>query len=319
MERLGRLLVRLGWVAALLIAGFVALVLLMPTRAPPRRANPVSPAAAPAVVESRDLRRSPATASSRPGDCSGPGFESAARANAVSLTSLAWQPFHRDETGWEIYAPRIAQEIGVSCDASSPGFAMALARWQRAHSLAANGQLNETTFTAMSTGWEMARPFVRDSHAGACPTSPPQSQLVWAQPGEGYARKAIQLRPEALAAYRRLVAGARDASPAIAANPELLTIFSGYRSPGADALHCSMAGGCGNITRALCSAHRTGLAVDLYLGAAPGHAPESSDDVNRLYQSRSAAYAWLVANAGTYGFVNYPFEPWHWEWTGATP
>jgi hypothetical protein len=25
----------------------------------------------------------------------------------------------------------------------------------------------------------------------------------------------------------------------------------------------------------------------------------------------------MVANAARFGFVNYPFEPWHWEWTGA--
>ena len=31
------------------------------------------------------------------------------------------------------------------------------------------------------------------------------------------------------------------------------------------------------------------------------------------------AYRWLVANADRFGFVNYPFEPWHWEWTGEPP
>jgi LAS superfamily LD-carboxypeptidase LdcB len=30
-------------------------------------------------------------------------------------------------------------------------------------------------------------------------------------------------------------------------------------------------------------------------------------------------YQWLVAHAHRYGFVNYPFEPWHWEWTGEAP
>ena len=49
---------------------------------------------------------------------------------------------------------------------------------------------------------------------------------------------------------------------------------------------------------------------------APGYPPESSDDANRLYESRTPAYLWLVANAGRFGFVSYPFEPWHWEWTG---
>jgi LAS superfamily LD-carboxypeptidase LdcB len=56
--------------------------------------------------------------------------------------------------------------------------------------------------------------------------------------------------------------------------------------------------------------------MDLFLGAAPGYPPESSADANRLFQSRSEIYAWLVANAGRFGFTPYPFEPWHWEWTG---
>ena len=35
--------------------------------------------------------------------------------------------------------------------------------------------------------------------------------------------------------------------------------------------------------------------------------------------SRTAVYRWMVANAARFGFVNYPFEPWHWEWTGEAP
>ena len=57
--------------------------------------------------------------------------------------------------------------------------------------------------------------------------------------------------------------------------------------------------------------------MDFYLGAAPGDRPDSADDVNRLYLSHSrAAYRWMVGNAWRFGFVPYPFEPWHWEWTG---
>ena len=28
------------------------------------------------------------------------------------------------------------------------------------------------------------------------------------------------------------------------------------------------------------------------------------------------AYRWLVRYAARFGFVNYAFEPWHWEWVG---
>ena len=71
------------------------------------------------------------------------------------------------------------------------------------------------------------------------------------------------------------------------------------------------------VRRATCSPHRTGYAVDLYLGQAPGYGPDSTADASRLYLSHTASYRWLVANAERFGFHNYPFEPWHWEWAPA--
>jgi LAS superfamily LD-carboxypeptidase LdcB len=68
------------------------------------------------------------------------------------------------------------------------------------------------------------------------------------------------------------------------------------------------------ITRAQCSPHRTGLALDLVVGAAPGFTVDSSADPNRLHMSQTPAYLWMVKNAGRFGFVNYVFEPWHWEY-----
>ena len=38
-----------------------------------------------------------------------------------------------------------------------------------------------------------------------------------------------------------------------------------------------------------------------------------------LGQTQTATYRWLVAYARRYGFVNYVFEPWHWEWIGEVP
>ncbi len=249
-------------------------------------------------------------------NCTAPAFDQAALANAASLDTLVWQPFHRSETGWRTYAPHIGAEIRADCRPDSSGFAAALGAWQGGHGLAATGRLDAATFDRMNVAWELARPFVRLSRTGVCPDPPADTALAWARPEEGYERKPVQLRADALAAYRRLVSGARLGSPAIAADPRLLTIFSGYRNPAADAARCVTENNCGNVTRALCSAHRTGLAMDLYLGAAPGFPPEFSDDANRLYQSQTAAYAWLIAHGAQYGFVNYPFEPWHWEWAG---
>jgi hypothetical protein len=166
--------------------------------------------------------------------------------------------------------------------------------------------------------WLARRPFVAQSEHGGCPPPPAPSALVQARPDEGYETKPVQLLPQALGAWRAMAAAARAESPAIAADRRLLTIFSGYRDPMGDTVHCALTGECGTIARAFCSAHRSGLAMDIYLGSAPGYGPASSDDANRLYQSRTPAYLWLVANAARFGFVNYPFEPWHWEYVGRT-
>jgi zinc D-Ala-D-Ala carboxypeptidase len=246
-----------------------------------------------------------------------PRFASAAQQNSQSLRTAAWSVFGRPETGWEVYAPLVAHEIGVDCPADAPGFAEALASWQGGHQLPSTGIMDEATLRALDRTWQSLRPFVAASAHGACPAPP--NVLANARIDEGFGGKQIQLRAGALDAYRRMVAAARTAEPALAADRRLLTIFSGYRDPAADAARCVRDQNCNSVVRASCSAHRTGLAMDLYLGAAPGYPPDSSADPNRLYQSRSAAYQWLVGHARAFGFANYPFEPWHWEWTGESP
>jgi len=148
-----------------------------------------------------------------------------------------------------------------------------------------------------------------------CPATVAADRLVALAASEIYG-KPEQLERDALAAYRRMVADARAEVPAIAADRRLLTVFSGFRDPVADAERCARDQNCQGVTRTVCSAHRTGRALDLVVGNAPGHRPDSSDDANRLAQSKTPAYLWLVANAKDYGFANYTFEPWHWEWIG---
>jgi LAS superfamily LD-carboxypeptidase LdcB len=177
--------------------------------------------------------------------------------------------------------------------------------------------LTETVFLAMKSVVQTRREFVRFTSFGACPGTP--DLISAARLDEGYGQKQVWLRPRALDAYRRMVAAARAEVPEAAADREMLTIFSGYRSPAADAARCQADGNCDGIVRARCSAHRTGLAADIVVGHAPGFTVDSSADPNRLFMTRTATYRWLLANAGRFGFVNYPFEPWHWEWTGEAP
>ena len=335
MEMLRRLFVGLVWVVGLGLGVVIALVLLLPrlhhTPTAPSAAIPSSGAPAsdqvraagdvqvatpPAVVASAGPLAGDVTTPAVPiiTDCSAKGYDAATAANAASLHALAWKPFHRPEIGWETYAPRIAQEIAVSCAPDTPGFAEAMSRWQKKHRLPATGMMDEATFAVMNGAWELQRPFVRVSAAGVCPQAPSGSDLTRIDAGEAYGGKAIKLRSEALDSYRRMVAAARAEMPAIGADHHLLAIVSGYRTPEDDNARCAKDNDCGNVTRAFCSAHRTGLAVDLVLG---GGSPISADDANRLRQSKTLTYAWMVANAGRFGWVNYPFEPWHWEWTGA--
>lgn len=274
-------------------------------------ATPAPPALPPAAPETPTPAGSVASIPPRP--CPDPTWSAAAAANAASVDALAWAPFGRPETGWAVYGPLIGGEIGTACPADSEGFAAALARWQAGHGLAADGIMAEPVFLAMKAELQARRPFAARP-PGTCPVTP--DVIAQARPEEALDGKAVWLRPAALAAWRRMAAAARMEVPAIAADPQALTIFSGYRSPAVDAARCAAEGNCDGVARAACSSHRTGLAVDLYVGHAEGFMADSSADPNRLFQSRTPAYRWLAANAARFGFVNYAFEPWHWEWTG---
>jgi LAS superfamily LD-carboxypeptidase LdcB len=147
-----------------------------------------------------------------------------------------------------------------------------------------------------------------------CPAPPPDRVLAVARSDEGYGGKVVMMRPAVLNALRQMQAAARAEVPELADQPDMLKVFSAYRDPEADAARCAREGNCDGIRRASCSVHRTGLAVDLVVGNAPGHPVDSTNDINRLAMSQTPAYRWLVRNAGRFGFVNYAFEPWHWEY-----
>jgi D-alanyl-D-alanine carboxypeptidase len=307
-----------GLAAAVVVLGLIALRVTScaPVRPPqPPAVQPPAIPAAPSASPSAYPAAPPPAEALTPCNT---GPAAAARANAASLRTLSFAPFGRPETGWETYAPLIAREIHTACPPDTPGFADALAAWEGAQKLPTDGTMRVAVFNRIKTAIQMRRPFVRLSAQRVCPAAPVASALARAFPAEGYAGKAIQLRPGALVAWRQMAAAAR-ADPAIAADPRNLTIFSGFRDPAADAARCAREGNCNGVVRATCSAHRTGLAMDLYVGQAPGFGPDSSADANRLYMSKTPAYRWLVANADRFGFVPYPFEPWHWEWTGEAP
>ncbi len=305
-----------GLAAAVIVLGLIALRVTSCAPAPrPVPPPPAYPAPAPPTASVAPV---PPPAQPVPANCAA-GPRAAAEANAVSLHSLAWSPFGRPEAGWETYAPLIAREIRTTCPPGSPGFAGALAAWETAQRLPSDGILSADDFSRLKGVIQTRRPFVLLSARRICPDAPPATNLEVGRTGEGYSGKQVLLRPAAFAAWRRMVAAAKAEDPRIAADPRNFTIFSGFRSPEADAARCATERNCNGVVRATCSPHRTGLAVDMYVGQAPGYGPDSSADPNRLFMSRTPAYRWLVANADRFGFVPYPFEPWHWEWTGEAP
>lgn len=279
----------------------------------PGRGDPVAEAAA-AVEGAAPVSSLPPA---RSGPCAAaPAFAEAARANAESFAALTWKPFGVEEMGWDAYAPYVAREIDTSCGPADSGFAAALAAWERTHDLPADGRVDADALEAMRVSWMVRRPFALKTRDGTCIPGADPATLADAAREEGYWGKAIKVDRAALAAYRRMREAARREVPEAAADPSLLAIISGYRDPAADEARCDREGGCDGPARARCSAHRTGLAFDLYVGAAPGSDPTSTSDVNRSFQAQTPIHRWLVRNADRFGFAPYPYEPWHWEWIG---
>jgi len=296
-----------GFLIGLLIVAAVGAVVVW--RVLPGRSAQTPPQAA--AAPARDTPGGPP-----PAGCDAPQWRAAASANQASLYALAWSPFGPAEAGWATYAPLISREIGSPCPADSPGFAARYARWQAGAKLPVDGIFKATDFDRIRDALALRRPFVQQTSKGLCPAAPNEATLASARADESYGGKAIKLRPGALEAYRRMVAAAR--ADGVATRPSSFQIASGYRGPAEEAARCA-GGGCNTLTRAHCSAHRTGLAVDLYLPPAPGADPISTEDANRRHLAGTVEYRWLLANAARFGFLPYAYEPWHWEWTGEAP
>ena len=180
-------------------------------------------------------------------------FSDAAVANGESVLGLEWTPFAAMETGWETYAPLIQQELATTCSPGSPGFAAALAAFQTRYALAPTGVFDAAVFQVFKGVWQERRPFVMARVRGECPEPPPINTWAYLLPEEEHADRITRmLRRDVLEAYRQMAAAARAEVPEIAANPELLQIFSGLRDPAADAARCAAEGNCYGLRRAVC-------------------------------------------------------------------
>ena len=240
-------------------------------------------------------------------------------ANAISLYSLEWTPFGATEWGWGTYLPLLQKEIGTDCEPGTSDFASSLAAFQTRYGLAAIGVFDQATFVVLKGVLQERRPFVMARVRDECPDPPPLRELGYLEAPEEHADRLTRLlRRDVLASYRRMVAAARAEVPEVRNDPELLQIFSGFRDPEVDAARCATERNCDGLRRAVCSPHRTGTAVDLYVGQLLGMGVDSTNPASRQHMTQGATYRWLVRNAGRFGFVPYLYEPWHWEWIGAS-
>ena len=242
-------------------------------------------------------------------------FGTAAMENGRSVTALNWNFGGRVQTGWEIYEPLIADTIGTTTDPGTPEFAAALSKWQSTRGLSPTGILDEDTLWNFTRYWQSLRLGRSDF--------PGPDKLISAPITDFYdpTRDAdlLQLEKGTYAAYKRMIAAAaKDLSHDVhftrngelAPGEKYLRIVSAFRSQEYQDQLRAKSPGSGRAALALHSAHNTGQALDIYVGGDP----VSTKDPNRLLQTQTPVYKWLVKNAKRFGFYNYFYEPWHWEY-----
>ena len=230
----------------------------------------------------------------------------AAHDNAARQNDLAWTFGGKGQRGWAIYLPLIQRLIGTGDEADTDGFANAVMRWQKSAGANAGGVIDEPTLMKMIAEWQSRR--LRDR------SYPTPEQLLTAPAAEFYdpARPddQRQIERQTYAAYKEMLAAA--ARDGVAGCGSYLQLISAFRSRERQEQLRRESPQSGRAGLAVNSPHFTGRALDLYVGGDPVEAK----DPNRLTQTRTPAYRWLVANAERFGFRPYFFEPWHWEFVG---
>jgi hypothetical protein len=228
---------------------------------------------------------------------------------------MTWAFGAKQQTGWEIYVPLVAQTIGTNASPDFPEFASALSKWQAKNSLEPTGVMDADSMAAFTRTWQALR-------LGRS-TAPEPERLLTAPIVEFFdptrSPDLLQLERDTYTAYKRMIqAASKDLKGAVrftkdgelAEGEKFFRIVSAFRSPEYQAKLRAASPGSGRVALAKNSAHSTGQALDIYVGGEP----VSTKDANRLIQVNTPAYRWLVKNANRFGFYNYFYEPWHWEY-----
>lgn len=241
--------------------------------------------------------------------------DTAASENAKLSTNLDWLFGGKQQRGWHLYLPLIRRLIDTEAEVTGDDFAAAVSRWQRSMKLTSNGILDGDTWSRMVSAFQARR--IKDR------ASPPPDQLVTAPPEDFYdpsrGEEFRRVERQAYAAYRRLVTAA-VADPSLrlatrrggelAPGEKRLKIISAYRSQEYQEQLRQKSPHSGRAGLARQSPHLTGRTLDLYVGGEP----VETKDANRLLQTQTPLYRWLVKHADKFGFHPYFYEPWHWEY-----
>ncbi len=232
--------------------------------------------------------------------------------NRMSSVELKWRFGGREQRGWTIYFPLISKAVGASAGPDSEDFAKAVGRWQESRAIHQTKVVDNETWSKMIEEFQSRRIKKRDY--------PSAQDLVVAPASEFYdPDRPVELRQvesATYAAYKRMVADAeKELSPHLSANESqcvgrYLKIISAFRTREHQEQLRKSAPHSGRAGLAVNSPHFTGRALDLYVGGEPVSTSES----NRLLQTSTPVYKWLVENAARYGFRPYFYEPWHWEY-----
>ena len=246
-------------------------------------------------------------------------FADAATRNTVLKYDLSWAFGGKQQRGWYLYTPLISRLLGAEDEAAGSDFAASLSRWQTGAGLRPSGVLDDETLYRMVSTWQGAR---LKNKGYATP-----DELLQAPTSDFYDPSRPddlrQVERETYAAYKRMVAAAAadpslnlkvTAAGELAPEEKFFKIVSAFRSREHQAALRAQSPNSGRAGLAVNSPHFTGRALDLYVGGEP----VETKDSNRALQVQTPVYRWLVRNAERFGFRPYYYEPWHWEYVGAS-
>ena len=239
-------------------------------------------------------------------------FKTAAATNAGLKNSLKWTFGKKQQTGWYLYIPLIQHTIKTDSDADSTAFALALSVWQNENSITPNGTLDAETLSALIKFWQSRRlPKIFEADEKLLFNAP---IVDFFDPTRDV--NLLNVERETYNAYKKMCAAAAEdlglkfENGTLTGDDNFLKIISAHRSRAYQEQLRKKEPNAGRAQLAFTSPHFTGRALDIYVGGKP----VTTKDPNRAIQVKTKAYQWLVKNAEKFGFYNYFYEPWHWEY-----